>query len=85
MLKTSEWVALGHPDKIADYISSYLLDRHLERDARTRYGVEVMIKNNIVTLGGEVTSEASFTDEELSQHVRDAVNAIGYTREYQNM
>jgi len=83
MLKTSEWVALGHPDKIADYISSYLLDRHLERDARTRYAVEVMIKNNVVTLGGEVTGGAEFSDEELERHVRDAVNAIGYTRDYQ--
>ena len=85
MLKTSEWVSLGHPDKIADFVSSYLLDRHLERDARTRYAVEVMLKNNIVTLGGEVTSQANFTDDELTRHVRDAVNAIGYTREYQNM
>jgi len=84
MLKTSEWVSLGHPDKIADFISSYLLDRHLERDPKTRYAVEVMLKNNIVTLGGEVASQAGFTDDELSQHVRDAVNAIGYTRDYQD-
>ena len=51
MLRTSEWVSLGHPDKIADYISSYLLDRHLERDPRTRFAVEVMVKDQIVTLG----------------------------------
>ena len=31
MLKTSEWVSLGHPDKIADYISCYLLDCYLDR------------------------------------------------------
>ena len=32
MLKTSEWVALGHPDKMADYISQCLLDRYISID-----------------------------------------------------
>ena len=83
MLRTSEWVSLGHPDKIADYISCYLLDRHLERDPRTRFAVEVMVKDQIVTLGGEIASEADFSDDELTQFVRNAVNEIGYTRMYQ--
>ena len=69
MLQTSEWVSLGHPDKVADYISSYLLDRHLERDPRTRFAVEVMVKDQIVTLGGEIASEADFSDDELTQFV----------------
>ena len=30
MYKTSEWVSLGHPDKTADFISCFLLDRFLE-------------------------------------------------------
>ncbi len=83
MIKTSEWVSLGHPDKIADYISCYLLDRFLEKDPRVRFAVEVMVKDNFVTLGGEVTSNVKFTDEEVLQFVRTAVNEIGYTREYQ--
>ena len=32
MLKTAEAVSLGHPDKISDYISSYILDRMIEMD-----------------------------------------------------
>ena len=83
MIKTSEWVSLGHPDKTADYISCYLLDRFLERDPMARFAVEVMLKDNFVTLGGEVTGKADFTDEEIAQFVRAAVNEIGYTREYQ--
>jgi S-adenosylmethionine synthetase len=84
MIKTSEYVSLGHPDKTADYISCYLLDRFLEKDPKTRFAVEVMLKDNIVTLGGEVTSKANFSDEEITQFVRAAVNEVGYTREYQN-
>ena len=83
MLKTSEWVSLGHPDKIADYISCYLLDRYLDRDPYTRFAVEVQIKDNHVTLGGEVTSKANYSPEDIAAFVRAAVNQIGYTKEYQ--
>ena len=73
MRKTSEWVSLGHPDKMADYISSFILDRYLERDPLTRYALEVQIKDNFVTLGGEITSQANFTDDELALFVKIAV------------
>lgn len=83
MRKTSEWVSVGHPDKMADYISCYLLDRHLERDPYTRFAVEVQIKDEFVSLGGEVTSRAGYSEDEIAAFVRRAVNRIGYTREYQ--
>lgn len=82
MIRFSEYVSLGHPDKIADYISQWLLDRYIERDPHTRYAVEVQIKDFKVTLGGEVSSTAKFTNEEIASFVREAVNDIGYTREY---
>src|SRR5574344_2795011 len=82
MIKFSEYVSLGHPDKIADYISQYLLDRYIERDPQTRYAVEVQIKDWRVTLGGEVSSKCEFTSNQIKQFVRAAVNEIGYTREY---
>lgn len=79
----SEYVSLGHPDKIADYISEYLLDRYIEKDPMTRYAVEVQIKDNHVMLGGEVTSRHTFDYDEITQFVRQAVNDIGYTKVYQ--
>lgn len=82
MISFSEYVSPGHPDKIADYISSYLLDRYIERDPDTRYAVEVQIKGLFVTLGGEVTSKCNFTDSEIARYVREAVKGIGYTKEY---
>ena len=51
MNKTAEYVSLGHPDKIADYISCALLDECIKQDASVRYAVEVMVKNNHITLG----------------------------------
>ena len=80
---SSEYVSLGHPDKIADYISEYILDRYLEKDPSTRYALEVQIKDNYVTLGGEVESKVKFRHDEISRFVRNAVSEIGYTKEYQ--
>lgn len=82
MMQTSEFVAPGHPDKIADGVVSYLLDRYLERDPNVRYAMECQIKDSHVTLGGEVTSTYMMTEDELKRHVRDAICAIGYTPEY---
>lgn len=49
-MKTSQFVSLGHPDKVADYISESLLDYCLSKDLNVRYAVQIMIKNNIVIL-----------------------------------
>lgn len=83
MERYSEFVSLGHPDKIADYISEYILDKYIEKDNQTKYAVEVQVKDNHVTLGGEVTSNAKFNCWELEQFVKEAVNDIGYNKEYQ--
>ena len=80
MLKTAEAVSIGHPDKIADYISSYILDRLIEQDPYVRYAVEVMIKDNTVVLGGEVSGRIDATH--IADWVRAAVRDIGYDTRY---
>lgn len=78
----SEYVSPGHPDKCADYISEYILDRYIEKDPNVRYAVEVMIKGNMVHLAGEVTSTVWFSRREYTNFVREALKDIGYTYEY---
>ena len=80
MQKTAEAVSLGHPDKISDYISSYILDRLIEQDPHLKYAVEVMIKDNTVVLGGEIKGRVSL--ENLRQYVLTALAEIGYTQDY---
>lgn len=72
---TSEYVSYGHPDKVADQISDALLDVYLETDCDTRAGIETMIKDNIVVLGGEVKSNAKIDVEDV---VRNVIDSIGY-------
>ena len=76
MIKTAEAVSLGHPDKTADYISSYILDRLLEQDENVRYAVEVMIKDNTVVLGGEVKGNVSLA--KIKDYVIKALAEVGY-------
>ena len=83
MRKTSEWVSVGHPDKVADFISCYILDRFLEQDPLVRYALEVQIKDECVSLGGEITSSAHINACDITRFAMDAVDKIGYTKEYQ--
>lgn len=76
MLKTAEAVSIGHPDKTADYISSYILDRLIEQDPGVHYAVEVMIKDNTVILGGEVKGSVDMSD--IETYVKNALREIGY-------
>lgn len=72
---TSEYVSYGHPDKVADQISDALLDEYLIQDRDTRAGIETMIKDNVVVIGGEVKSNATIDIENV---VRSAIDSIDY-------
>ena len=71
---TSEFVSYGHPDKVADQISDALLDAYVEGDKNTRAGIETMIKDNVVVLGGEVKSNAHIDVEDIVRSVMDNIN-----------
>ena len=80
MQKTAESVSIGHPDKIADYISCFILDRMLEQDKDIKYAVEVMIKNNTIVLGGEISGNVNL--DNLHEYVKQAISEIGYDDKY---
>ncbi len=72
---SSESVSEGHPDKVCDYIADSVLDAYLAQDPASHVACEVMCKNNLVLLGGEITSAGRVNYEDL---VRQAVSEIGY-------
>ena len=84
ILRTSEWVSPGHPDKVADGISEHILDKLLAVDPDTRFALEVQIKGNSVSLAGEITTKANVVEGDYQHWAKAAVNAIGYTKEYQH-
>ena len=74
-LFTSESVAEGHPDKIADQISDAILDAILRKDPQARVACETLVKTGFVVLAGEVTTSAWVDVDEL---VRKVIVDIGY-------
>ena len=78
---TSEAVAPGHPDKVADQISDAILDAFLQKDPNARVAVETLVTTNHVTLAGEVRS--TFTPN-YDRIVRQTIKEIGYTKAIQS-
>ncbi|HEV8106787.1 MAG TPA: S-adenosylmethionine synthetase N-terminal domain-containing protein, partial [Burkholderiales bacterium] len=75
-LFTSESVSEGHPDKVADQISDAVLDAILAQDPRSRVAAETLVKNNLVVLAGEITTNARVNFDAIA---RKTIQRIGYT------
>ncbi|MEI6810688.1 MAG: methionine adenosyltransferase domain-containing protein [Candidatus Nomurabacteria bacterium] len=59
MKKTAECVTPGHPDKRCDFIADSILDAYVKDDKDSRVAMEVMGGHNLITINGEVTSNAT--------------------------
>ena len=68
MLFTSEQVSAGHPDKLCDQISDAVVTDCLKNDSHSRVAVETMIKDQHVTVAGEITSKHEPDIHELVRH-----------------
>ncbi|HEY8554793.1 MAG TPA: methionine adenosyltransferase [Burkholderiales bacterium] len=77
-LFTSESVSEGHPDKVCDQISDAVLDAVLAQDAHGRVACETLVKNNLVVVGGEITTNVVIDYDHVA---RDVIRRIGYTAE----
>ena len=75
---SSESVTEGHPDKVCDTISDYILDQCFEQDPASRVACETMVKDNVVILGGEITTNSDFNYQTA---VYEAIKEIGYVHD----
>ncbi len=75
---SSESVGEGHPDKVCDTISDYVLDACLAQDKYSRVACETYAKCNLVVVGGEITTKAKL---DFSAIARQAIRDIGYTHD----
>ena len=77
-LFTSESVADGHPDKVADRISDTVVDAYLAADPYARVACETLVTTNRVVLAGETRGPDTVTHEHLAHLARMAIRDIGY-------
>jgi S-adenosylmethionine synthetase len=75
---SSESVGEGHPDKVCDTISDYVLDACLAQDKFSRVACETYAKSNLVVVGGEITTKAKL---DFNAIARSAIRDIGYTHD----
>jgi len=73
---TSESVAMGHPDKVADQISDAILDAIIAQDKRARVACETLVTTGMAIIAGEITTEC-YVD--MPSIVRQTIREIGYT------
>jgi len=76
---SSESVTEGHPDKVCDTVSDAVLDACLEQDINSRVACETFVKDNVVGLAGEITTDAKFDYGTL---VKNTLKEIGYDADY---
>ncbi len=72
---SSESVAEGHPDKIADQISDAILDAYLLYDPSAKIACECLLKSGVVIVAGEISSSAHVNVEQV---VRSTIKTVGY-------
>ena len=72
---TVESVTCGHPDKVCDQISDAILDAYLSADMHSRVAVESFGCHGLLVVGGEVTSTAKISAQQIAQEV---YRTIGY-------
>ena len=74
-LFTSESVAEGHPDKVADQISDAILDAIIGQDTKARVACETFVTTGLCLVGGEITTDCYV---HIPGVVRETVKEIGY-------
>lgn len=79
-LWTSEAVAAGHPDKVADQVADAILDANLLNDPMARVAAEVTLTSNTAILTGEVTNSNPVPPKVIERVVRSTIKSIGYDR-----
>jgi len=64
-IRTAEFVTPKHPDKICDFIVDSILDAYLAQDPKSRVAAEAMGGHGLITVTGEVTSNAQVDVEKI--------------------
>lgn len=74
-LLTAESVCKGHPDKLCDYISDFILDACIMKDKDSRVACETMATKGRIIVAGEITCNYPI---DFKGCVRSALADVGY-------
>lgn len=80
VLRTSEHVSPSHPDKVCDVIAERLLAFTQKGNPGARFACDGAIKNNVLSLVGEVSQRLS--KEEENEIILQTLEELGYGTDY---
>ncbi|MCK4303800.1 MAG: methionine adenosyltransferase [Candidatus Eisenbacteria sp.] len=75
-LFSSESVARGHPDKVADQISDAILDDLIRQDPGAHVACETLVTTGLALVSGEISTARAYVD--IPRVVRRTIERIGY-------
>ena len=81
-LFSSESVACGHPDKIADQISDSIVDNCLKADPESSVAAETLVSKNLIAIAGEISTHAELNYRNI---VCDVLKEAGILKDMQQM
>lgn len=86
MLISSEYVTLGHPDRLCDTIAANLINRIQKKDGvNSHAAVEVFASNDTVVFGGEVKTSLKINKKLLKEILKESFIDCGYIPERRNL
>ena len=74
-LFSSESVAEGHPDKVADQVSDSVLDAIISKDPNARVDCETLVMQGNIIVTGQITTSCYVS---IPQVVRNTLREIGF-------
>lgn len=84
-MKVVQALTEGHPDKVCDQIADALVDEYLRRDPMSRVDISVMGSHGMLTIGGQVCSDADFDAGELARKVYAEIGYIDQIEPFVNL
>ena len=80
MLISSEYVTLGHPDRMCDSIAANLINRIQHNDKENSHAaIEVFASDDTIIFGGEAKTTLKLNKKFLRKVLEDSFHTCGYT------
>lgn len=82
MLISSEYVTLGHPDRLCDSIAANLINKIQHNDKENSHSaIEVFASDDTIVFGGEAKTTLNLNKRFLKQVLSESFEDCGYTKD----
>ena len=77
--KSTEYFLPGHPDRISELIGDTILDEYLKNNPNVLLNLEVLLKNQVSIISGEVSSDHPVDTPDIVTNIAKELRYTGDT------